>query len=81
MFTVGQAPTSWCSKKHDSVSLSTCEAEYMSACHAACQALWLRSMLREVKLRGSLPVDLMINNKSAISLAKKSSISWQEQTH
>ena len=41
------APISWCSKKQHVVALSSCEVEYIAACYAACQALWLDSLLEE----------------------------------
>jgi hypothetical protein len=52
------------------VALSTCEAEYISACHAACQGVWLQSLLLEMHLNKNEEFELMIDNKSAISLAK-----------
>ncbi|XP_057432268.1 secreted RxLR effector protein 161-like [Lotus japonicus] len=39
ILTFAGAPISWCSKKQSVVALSTCEAEYISACSVACQAL------------------------------------------
>lgn len=42
----------------------------MAATAAACQAIWLRNMLRQIADEGSGPVILYIDNKSAIDLAK-----------
>ena len=61
---------SWSSKKEDPVALSTCEAEYIVASLGACQGLWLRKMLKEMKIQKKEPICLLIDNKSAISLAK-----------
>ncbi|XP_019451824.1 PREDICTED: uncharacterized protein LOC109353922 [Lupinus angustifolius] len=36
LFTIFGAPISWSSRKQDVVALSTCEAEYISACNATC---------------------------------------------
>jgi hypothetical protein len=58
------------SKKQSVVALSTCEVEYISACHAACQGVWLQSLLLEMHLHRNEEFELMIDNKSAISLAK-----------
>ena len=36
---------SWFSKKQSSVSLSTAEAEYIAACSASCEAIWLQKLM------------------------------------
>ncbi|MCI32646.1 cationic amino acid transporter 1-like [Trifolium medium] len=70
VFKLFDSPISWSSKKHTMVALSTCEAEYISACYATCQGVWLQSLLREIKMNQQEEFELMIDNKSAISLAK-----------
>ena len=45
---LGSAPISWLSLKQKVVALSTCEAEYVAAATAACQAVWLRRLLGEM---------------------------------
>ena len=66
----GGAPISWCSKKQDVVALSTCEAEYITACSIACQACWLSSLLEELGIVTTDVVKLLVDSKSAIDLAK-----------
>ncbi|XP_057443809.1 uncharacterized mitochondrial protein AtMg00810-like [Lotus japonicus] len=70
LFMFQGAPISWVSKKQPVVALSSCEAEYIAGCYAACQAAWLSALLTElgVQLEGS--VCLRIDNKSTINLAK-----------
>ncbi|KHN46010.1 Retrovirus-related Pol polyprotein from transposon TNT 1-94, partial [Glycine soja] len=58
------------SKKQTIVALSTCEAKYIAACVAACQALWLSSLLEELEVFTGEAVDLLEDNKSTIDLAK-----------
>lgn len=70
LFEFAGAPISWCSKKQTVVALSSCEAEYISACSAACQALWLHSLLLELKIDIGSHVDLLVDNRSAIDLSK-----------
>ncbi|KAL7608522.1 hypothetical protein Lser_V15G11935 [Lactuca serriola] len=41
-------PITWSSQKQQTVALSSCEAEFMVATATACQALWLRSLLKEL---------------------------------
>ncbi|PNY18017.1 copia-type polyprotein [Trifolium pratense] len=64
------ASISWCSRKQPVVALSSCEAEYIAGSYAACQALWIESVLKELKVDVERPIKLQIDNKSAINLAK-----------
>lgn len=52
------------------VTLSSCEAEYIASSYAACQASWLDSLLQEIRVQIRRPLQLCIDNKSAINLAK-----------
>lgn len=36
---LGKSPITWCSQKQEMVALSSCEAEFMAATSAACQAV------------------------------------------
>ncbi|CAH9115945.1 unnamed protein product [Cuscuta epithymum] len=70
VFFLGNTPISWCSTKQDVVALSTCEAEYIAACYAACQGLWLLHLFEELNLKITTSVQLYVDNKSAIDLAR-----------
>ena len=70
VFFLSGVPICWCSKKQDVIALSTCEAEYISACSAACQANWITHLLEELNVKMSGTVELLVENKSAIDLAK-----------
>jgi hypothetical protein len=65
-----KAPVAWCSRKQPVVALSSCEAEYIAGSYAACQALWMKSVLEELKIDVKKPITLQIDNQSAINLAK-----------
>ena len=52
------------------MALSTCEAEYVVAATAACQAVWLRRLLGELTGEEAHPPALMVDNQPAIALAK-----------
>jgi hypothetical protein len=69
-FRFKNSPISWSSRKQSIVALSSCEAEYVAAAQAACQAVWLESLLDELKIKYVKPVKLNVDNKSAISLAR-----------
>jgi hypothetical protein len=44
-FSLGSAMTSWQSRKQSSIALSTIEAEYIAACSASCEAIWIQKLL------------------------------------
>ena len=44
-FSLGSAVISWFSRKQTSVALSSVEAQYITACMAARDAVWLRRLL------------------------------------
>ena len=50
--------------------MSTCEIEYVAARNVSCQGLWLLSLLAELKCGSFEKIELQIDNKSAIDLAK-----------
>jgi hypothetical protein len=47
-FSLGFAMISWGSRKQKSVTLSTVEAEYMEACEACTEAIWLRKLISDL---------------------------------
>ncbi|CAM8982129.1 unnamed protein product [Rhodiola kirilowii] len=61
---------SWSSKKQHVVALSKAEAEYIAVTTAACQAVWLRRILEDLKHKQEGPTRIKCDNKSAIPLAK-----------
>lgn len=60
----------WVSQKQRCVALSSCEAEFMAATAAACQAIWLQRVLSHVMDVKQGPVTLYIDNRSAVDLAR-----------
>ena len=47
-FYLGDKLVAWHSKKKESVSLSTAEAEYIAASTSCTQVLWMRQMLKDL---------------------------------
>jgi hypothetical protein len=70
VFLMAGGAVSWQSKKQDSVALSSTEAEYMAASSATREALWISTFLNELTIIPIQPISLLIDNQSAISLAK-----------
>ena len=70
VFMLHGGAVSWSSKRQDTISLSTTEAEYIALTHAAKEAIWFKNLLSE--LFGSInhPITLHSDNRSAIALAK-----------
>lgn len=70
VFYLNESLITWVSQKQKCVALSSCEAEFMAATAAACQAIWLRNVLCQITAEYVGPVILFIDNKSAIDLAR-----------
>lgn len=70
VFYLGENIITWQSQKQKTVALSSCEAELMAATTAACQAVWLESLLVEMTGYKGGPIKLCVDNKSAIALMK-----------
>src|SRR5712664_3645063 len=47
-FIIDGGAVSWCSRKQELVTLSTAEAEYVAATHAAKECIWLRRLMGEL---------------------------------
>ena len=54
------------------VTLSSYEAEYVAANSVVCHFIWLRNMLKHLGFSQEDPIEIYINNRSAIALAKNS---------
>ncbi|KAI3782063.1 hypothetical protein L2E82_12095 [Cichorium intybus] len=72
VFYYSNSPITWSSQKQRTVALSSCKAEFMAATMAAWQALWLRSLLKELTGSKAESIKLCVDNKSAIALMKNS---------
>jgi hypothetical protein len=67
-FSLGSTMISWHSRKQSSISLSTVEEEYIAACSASCEAIWLRKLLTDLfdlELRETL---ILCDNQSCIKM-------------
>jgi hypothetical protein len=70
IFTIGSGAVSWSSKKQAIVALSTTEAEYIAAVHAAKEALWICMCLAEIARPLEKTTTIHLDNVSAISITK-----------
>ena len=65
----GDTSISWCSRKQDSVSLSTAEAKYKATALAAQECVWCGRLVEDVHLPIIKPAPLFGDNQSALRLA------------
>lgn len=73
VFGIGTGPISWSSKRQSTVSLSTCEAEYIGQTQATKEAVWLRNLLAELTDMDECDIPTTViycDNQGAIALAK-----------
>src|SRR6266481_1754541 len=70
IFTIDGGTMSWSSKKQSVIVLSTTEAEYITAAHAAKEALWLRTFITEITRPLTCPITIFCDNQSTISISK-----------
>jgi hypothetical protein len=74
VFMLYGGPVAWTSRKQQSVSTSTTEAEYVALCQGSKEAVWFRGLLRETGftqyLGDSLGVQMYSDNQGCIALAE-----------
>jgi hypothetical protein len=61
---------SWSAKRQEIISLSTTESEYVTATHAAKEALWLRSLITQLFSMELNATTLFLDNQSVIALSQ-----------
>ncbi|GKB28168.1 retrovirus-related pol polyprotein from transposon TNT 1-94 [Tanacetum coccineum] len=70
VFLMGGGAVAWSSRKQPIVTLSTTEAEYIAAATCACQAIWMRRVLKEIGYDQGGEMVLLCDNTSTIKLSK-----------
>ena len=61
---------SWFSRKQTSIALSTAKAEYIAACSACSEAVWLRKMLVGLFDEEIDVTDILCDNQSCIKMTE-----------
>lgn len=69
IFTLCDGCISWKSQLQKLVALSSTEAEYIAACDAVKESIWLKGLLNEISFAND-SVDIYTDNQSAIHLSK-----------
>jgi len=70
IFFLAEGPIVWQSRQQASIALSSMEAEYMSACAATQEAMWLRMVLTELGGVIDRPITLHEDNQACIYLSQ-----------
>ena len=68
-FLIDGAAVSWSSRKQELITLSTAEAEYVAATHAAKESIWLRHLVESLFGPLPSPTPLLCDNQAALHLA------------
>ncbi|MBW0589442.1 hypothetical protein O181_129157 [Austropuccinia psidii MF-1] len=67
---IGNSCTNWKSRKQNTISTSSCKAEYKAQYEGAKDLVWSARLLEELKISVPKPLQLFGDNQGAISLAK-----------
>ena len=68
VFTIRSSVFNWNSKKQETVTQSTAEAEYILA--AVNQAIWLKKILKDLNQEQAEATEIYCDNQSAIAMVK-----------
>jgi len=67
---LGNSPLSWKSKKQETISLSSAEAEYRALRKVAGELVWLNRLLEELTVPSPTPFDVYCDSQSALHIAR-----------
>uniref|UniRef100_M1ANG9 Integrase catalytic domain-containing protein n=1 Tax=Solanum tuberosum TaxID=4113 RepID=M1ANG9_SOLTU len=67
---LGNSPLSWKSKKQETISLSSAEAEYRALRKVAGELVWLSRLLTELTLQLPMPIEVYCDSQSALHIAR-----------
>ncbi|KAI5345722.1 hypothetical protein L3X38_013599 [Prunus dulcis] len=70
VFFLGSRVISWSSKKQSTMALSTAAVEYILATSTACEAVWIRRILADLRQEQNTPTNLYCDNMSTIVMTK-----------
>lgn len=67
---LGKSLVSWTSKKQDAISLSTTKFEYIVAASNYTQVIWMKQMMKDIRVVYNEPTVIYCDNYSAINISK-----------
>lgn len=72
MVKLGDSLISWKSKKQQTVSRSSAEADYQSMVVVLAELIWLAGLLKELGVSVTMPIKVFSDSKAAIQIAENS---------
>ncbi|GJW04901.1 secreted RxLR effector protein 161-like protein [Tanacetum coccineum] len=73
VFLLNGGAVTWKSSKQDTVADSTCESEYIAACEALKEAIWVKNFIGDLGVVPTVqdPIEIFRDNESAVALTKE----------
>ncbi|GJY59585.1 hypothetical protein Tco_0459477 [Tanacetum coccineum] len=73
VFLLNRGAVTWKSSKQDIVADSTCESEYIAACEASKEAIWMKNFIGDLGVVPTVqdPIEIFCDNKSVVALIKE----------
>ncbi|GJU56483.1 retrotransposon protein, putative, ty1-copia subclass [Tanacetum coccineum] len=73
VFLLNGGAVTWKSSKQDTVADSTCESEYIAACEASKEAIWMKNFIGDLRVVPTVqdPIEIFCDNESAVALTKE----------
>ncbi|XP_042490469.1 secreted RxLR effector protein 161-like [Macadamia integrifolia] len=69
-FFLRQSLVAWHSKKQESISLSTAEAEYIASAASCTQVIWMQRQVTDFEIHNDESVSIKYDDMSAINISK-----------
>ena len=69
-FMLGSSCVSWLSKKHPTLTTSSCEAEYRAIFTATIECIWLRRLMADLGVGQSSATTILTDSQSALAVAR-----------
>ncbi|GKB72361.1 putative RNA-directed DNA polymerase [Tanacetum coccineum] len=73
VFLLNEVTVTWKSSKQDTVADSICKSEYIAACEASKEAIWMKNFIRDLGVVPTVqdPIEIFCDNESAVALTKE----------
>ncbi|GJT38372.1 putative RNA-directed DNA polymerase [Tanacetum coccineum] len=73
IFLLNGGAVTWKTLKQDTVADSTCESEYIAACEASKEAIWMKNFIGDLGVVPTVqdPIEIFCDNESAVALTKE----------